>query len=277
MTARLIELERGVVGVTAHGDPAARRVVLLCHPTPGASDFDPDPVVTGAGDVRLVGADRPGYGSTSAAIAEAGVPEAAELAALDEAVQAGAHIAGVVGWGFGGLIALRVAAARPEHVRRVAVVQAPRPRSKLNGLVARRSRAWMLQHNDPTMALAALHGGTHIEALSVLGVRRADPDLRQPGVPERLGRMLSDAARGGLTGVAFDRRAQRRGDWNDIAGRVRARTLVVHGERDPRIGPADARWFRRRLDRAEVETVIEAGPLSIVTYWARILEFAVRG
>ena len=276
MTQRLIDLERGAVGVTRHGDPSARRVVLMCHPTPGASDFDPDPAVTTASGLRVLGVERPGYGASAAAVADAGVPEAAELAALDEAVAGGAQIAGVVGWGFGGLIALRVAAARPDHVHRVVAVQSARPRSPLHGLVARRSRAWMLQHNDPVLGLAALHGGTHIDALSVLGVGRNDDALHRPGLTERLERMLDEAARGGPTGVALDHRAVRRGDWTSIARGVHARVLVLNGERDPRLQPADTAWFRRRLARVEVETVIEAGPLAIVTDWPRILDF-VRG
>lgn len=273
MTARLIDVEGGAVGVTAHGDSAARRVVLLCHPMPGASDFDPDPVVTPASDARLIAADRPGYGSTSAALAEAGVPEVAEVAALDEAVAAGGRLAGVVGWGFGGLIALRVAAARPDLVSRVVVVQTPRPRNKINGLIARRTRAWMLQHNDPVLGLAALHGGTHIDALSVLGVGRGDETLRRPGLSERLERMLEEAARGGLAGLALDHRAVRRADWARIVGEVRAQVLVIRGELDPRLSAKDDAWFRRHVARVQVETVVNAGPLSIVTDWARILDF----
>ncbi|WKK72245.1 hypothetical protein Q0F99_04400 [Rathayibacter oskolensis] len=37
------------IGVSAAGDPIADRLVVFCHPTPGAGGFDPDPLVTGPG------------------------------------------------------------------------------------------------------------------------------------------------------------------------------------------------------------------------------------
>src|SRR3954465_8036792 len=64
---RLVTMRDGRgLGLTAFGDPAVERVVVLCHPAPGAGGFDPDPAVTSAWGVHVVSVDRPGYGSSTA-------------------------------------------------------------------------------------------------------------------------------------------------------------------------------------------------------------------
>ena len=64
MTHHIVELRDGRhVGVTGLGDPEADRLVLMCHPSPGAGGFDPDPPATSTAGVRIITLDRPGYGS----------------------------------------------------------------------------------------------------------------------------------------------------------------------------------------------------------------------
>jgi len=276
MTGRLLQLDGGTsIGITALGDPAARHTVLLCHPTPGASGFDPEPLTTRARSVRLIGADRPGFGASSPVASPGVAPHLAELALLDEMAERGNRVDAVVGWGYGGLVALRVAAARPEHVGRVALVQTPRPGSRLYEVMGRRCRAWMLQHHDPVLARAAEFGGTRIRSLSLLGAGPHDEALALPGLRERCERMLDEGARQGEAGLAFDRSGWRRHDWSRLARGIRARVLVMHGARDRRLGDGDANWFARRLRHVEVQLIAEAGPLAIASEWGRVIDFAV--
>ena len=277
MSGRLLQLPSGgSVGITNLGDPGSRHTVLLCHPTPGASGFDPDPLVTNAHDALIIGADRPGYASSDVQDPQRCPPHFAELALFDEFSDRGARIDAVIGWGYGGLMALRLAAERPDRVRRVALVQTPAPGSRLYGLLARRARAWSLQHHDFHLALASERGGTRIRALSVLGAGPEDEALAMPGLRERCERMLDAAVRPGEGGIEFDRRAGRRHDWGRLARGIRAEVLVLNGERDPRLRPADARWFARRLPHVEMQLVKEAGPFAIATEWGRVLDFALR-
>jgi len=277
MSARLLQLPTGgSIGMTTLGDPAAEFSVLLCHPAPGAAGFDPDPVVTAERSARLLSADRPGYGASDPQESALADPHLAELAVLDELSSAGSRVGAVVGWGFGGLVALSLAAARPDVVERVALVQTPAPGSRLYDVVARRARAWSLQHRDPLLARASLLGGTGIRALSLLGASPEDEALRLPGLAERCERMLADAVGVGEAGLAFDRRAQHRRHWPDVARAVQVPVLALYGRRDPRLDARDPRWFVRHLDRVQVEVVDEAGPLAIASEWARILDF-VRG
>jgi pimeloyl-ACP methyl ester carboxylesterase len=278
VTARLLQLPSGgAVGITVLGDPGAAHTVLLCHPTPGASGFDPDPLVSAARSTRIVSADRPGYGASTVPAATVPVPHLAELALFDSLSDAGTRIDAVVGWGFGGLLALRLAAERADRVRRVVLVQTPAPRSRLYGVTGRRARAWALQHDDPELAHDALVGGTRIGSLSLLGAHADDEALALPGLRERCERMLDEAVRQQDAGLRFDRRAARRHDWGDVARGIRARVLVVYGARDPRLGQGDASWFARHLARVDVRIVKEAGPLAIASEWSDVLDFALGG
>lgn len=280
MTARLLRPAPGrAVGVTVQGDPRAEHTVLLCHPSPGASGFDPDPAATAAKSVRIVTADRPGYGASTPADAAIALrdPLAAELAAFDELTSDGTPVDGIVGWGFGGLAALRIAAARPADVSRVVIVQTPRASSRVYAVTGRRARAWIPQHVDPLDARAAVLGGTRIGSLSVLGAHDDDEALKLPGLRERLEHMLDLAVRQGEAGVDFDLHAGKRRDWPAVLRSIRAPVLVLYGERDPRVSIDDAKWFARHLPDPVIELVREAGPLAIASEWGRILDFvAVR-
>ena len=276
MTSRLLRAAAGsAIGLTVQGDPAAEHTVLLCHPAPGCSGFDPDPLVTNSRSVRILSADRPGYGASDP---ERGAtigldPTIADRAVLDELRSAGTRLDGVVGWGFGGLVALRLAAALPDEVDRVVLVQTSRPHSPLYGLLARRSRAWMQQHHDPLLARSAFEAGTGIRSLSLVGAGPSDEALRLPGLASRLEHMLDRAALQGDAGVQFDRHAWQRRDWSRVLGGIRADVLLVYGERDERIGPGEGDWFARHLPTAEIEWIREAGPLAIASEWDRILRF----
>jgi len=258
-------------------------VVVLCHGAPGAGIFDPDPVVTGARNVRLLSVDRPGYGGSSpvAAGAWATVASAADdLAAVLDILCV--ERAGIVGWCAGGRVALALAARRPDLVDRVVVVATPAPGDavrwieELGGNELERLRAL-----SPAEAHAQLGDRLDVvvpqdphtpAAVSLLGAGPADEAaLRAPGVRRRLGEVLELAFVQGARGLAADVAGYCLQPWGFEPDAVQAKTLLLYGSRDPLAGPRHGRWWQARLPDARLELVPGAGHLLLIPMWARVL------
>jgi pimeloyl-ACP methyl ester carboxylesterase len=258
------------LGLSATGDPIARRLVLFCHPTPGAGLFDPDPVITSKWGVHVVMLDRPGYGPTplegdegADARGRGGEPPTIQHRADDlaEYLQSAADAArgaggvafgsvGVVGWGTGGMVALSLAGRHPELVDRVATVNTAAPHG--------------LTFDPAVQALAPFSR----ESLFILP---DDPALERPGLGNRIDRMLIEAGRHGSDGVESDRRMLADHGWTRDLGRIRAHVKLIHGDDDPNSDIEDGRWYRRRIRRADTVRVPDEGALAIATRWRRIL------
>jgi len=258
MSHRAVEIDGITLGLSAYGDPLADRVVLLLHPTPGASVFDPDPLLTGRWGLHLLAVDRPGYGA-SPPLPAGRPPSVAGFAdtvadllrrserVADEQTPSTFGAVGAVGWGTGGIYALALAARHPDLVDRLALVDTPRP---------------------------VVPGPWRTRPLSLEGLRISDddPELRLPGVRDRVEAMLGEAGLQGDVGVRTDAAAVGSADWADDAARVRADTLVVRGERDLLVEAEDVRWFEHHLTHVRSRTVPESGMLAIVSCWEEILE-----
>jgi pimeloyl-ACP methyl ester carboxylesterase len=255
------------LGVSASGDPASGRLVMVCHPTPGAGGFDPDPVVTQRSGTHILSIDRPGYGASDplrageATTIEARADDIAAFLSRSEQVarsSGGSRYGrvGVVGWGTGGMVALSLAARRPDLVDRVVAVGVPIPTT---------------QTFDPVLQ------GLVPYRLASLDVDPTDPALRMRGLRNRLDRMLAEAGLQGSGGSEWDRLALRHHGWIHELGRVRASTLLVYGEgvsgRDELATVEDGAWYRRRLPRgsARVVRVRGAATLAIASVWGRLL------
>lgn len=220
-------------GVVALGDPAAHRIVVLCHPTPGAADFDPDPVVTTRWGVHVVALDRPGYGASPALDAGTDASMTAradDVAAFVRRVESNADRVsdaeltrfGVVGWGTGGLLAAAIAARHPGRVDCLAMIDTPAP-----------DRA-------EATARRALATGCTLEAL---GVAPGDPDLeRGMGLRRRLDRMLESAALQGDAGIRGDVVLLADRGWLAGLGAVTAATHIWLGTDDLSIAEDDPVW-----------------------------------
>lgn len=279
------ELASGrAVGVSAFGDPGSRRVVLFCHPTPGAGRFDPDPTVTALAEVRLLAVDRPGYGRSDPQppdenpLVQRFADDLAEYLRRTSATaqeMTGRPLApvGVVGWSFGGCVALSLAARHPELVGNIAVIGISRP-----------SR---IRHGDPTSSslemsprarastvpkMIARLPSNPPRTIAALGITGDNPILVQPGLTNRLDHMLDDAFTQNTIGVATDRVAARDTSWSRELERITADTLIVHGESDPVADASDRRWFRRHIPRARTLAVPGARHLAIVSAWEQILD-----
>jgi len=247
-----------ILGISALGDPAAHRLVLLFPPTPGAGGFDPDPLLTERWGVQLLTLDRPGYAASSplpdgVAPSVTGLADAVadwiEQSADDAERITTSRFSGVsaIGWGEGGAYAAVLAARHPGLVERLALVGTPRPTAP-----------------GPYR--------TRQVSMEALRIRADDPNLALPGVADRLRTMLEAAGLQGTAGVRTDSAALAGVDWGEGLDRLQAETLLVYGDQDPLAGPVDGRWFERRIPRARLHPVAGTGLLAIVGEWERILD-----
>lgn len=260
MANHLFELPGGrKIGVSAAGDPLARRLVVLCHPTPGAGGFDPDPLVTDRWGVHLLSIDRPGYGASEplgeheSSSYEARADDiAAFISSSERTAQSvsGTDFGkiGVVGWQSGGLTALWLAARHPHLVDRLALIDTPSPENPLP-----------IEPGGPL-------------TLAQLGIADGDPVLDRPGLRNRLGRMLDEASMQGDTGLRADLDAQKDAISDETLGRITAVTKLIYGDGARPSVDADGHWFRNRISNSTSVTVRNGGTLSIVTQWEHILE-----
>lgn len=294
MADRLVTLRDGRrLGLTAFGDPATERVVVFCHPAPGASGFDPDPETTSSWGVHLVSVDRPGYGS-STALPDDVRPSIGRWAddlgeylefVIEQARETGRtplHRVGVVGWSAGGRVALALAARFPGLVDRVAVVATPAPDAEVRWIPPELARlsAELLQQPVPVakqrlreMLRAQVPDGR--PDVELLADGAADLALlERAGLRGRLQRMLQHAYDQGTVGLADDLLSYLPEDWGFDLEDVRAPTLLVYGAKDPIVPSAHGRWYRKHLPNAHprLKVVARAGHLVVAPAWERILE-----
>ncbi|GAA3727473.1 alpha/beta hydrolase [Leifsonia bigeumensis] len=275
-----------VVGVTEFGNPEAEQVVVLAHPAPGSSLFDPDPVATSGRIVRVIAVDRPGYG-LSEPLPE-GEPFTIAQAADDVAEvlrSRGVERFGAAGWSAGGRIALALAAMHPGLVDRVAIAGTPAPDGEVpwipddlrGGLEALATMA-------PADALMALTG--QFDAL--VGAKPTGRDLvgflippgadeaMLPAAEDRLVVMLDNAVRQSNAGMAADILSYTVLDQGFDLAEVQAKALLIYGAKDA-IGGRHATWYQRALPDARVEMDPNAGHLVVVPHWDRMLSHLAPG
>jgi pimeloyl-ACP methyl ester carboxylesterase len=259
------------------------RLVVLCHSAPGAGIFDPDPAETRSRNVRLLSADRPGYGGSDPVAAGqwATVASAADdLAVVLDSLNV--ERVGVAGWSAGGRVALALAARRPDLVDRVAVLATPAPDAEVPWIAPeQRDELELLRGLAPEAAHAELGErlGAAVpedpespEALWLLGALSADdPVLRSDGVRARLAAMLRAAFAQGTRGLAADILGYCLRPWGFEPEEVHAKTLLLYGSHDPLAGPRHGRWWQSRLPDARLEVAPGTGHLLVVPMWARVL------
>lgn len=273
---RRFELSSGRgIGVSAQGDPFSDRIVVFCHPTPGAGSFDPDPLVTAEVDAHLLMIDRPGYGgSDQLRVGERPRMQdrAEDIAEYIGAFQKEDRPVGVVGWASGGAVALALAAHHPELVDRVAVIGTPAPpRARIDAAQTRAlERTAIGRWTGPRGAAAAAAAGG-ATGLDALGVESDDRALTVLGARSRLARLAEAGAAHRLGGVATDLLALRDGSWAYDLDRIEAPTLLIYGDDDRVANIRDGRWLARRIPGSRTVRVLGGGHGAVVSSWRRIL------
>lgn len=260
MTHRIVTLESGrQLGVSAVGDPFSCRLVLLCHPTPGAGGFDPNPAITASRGVHLIVFDRPRHIACRDRSDDRPYPvecSADDLAEILEerrrkvAERSGKEFGpvGVIGWGAGGAVALSLAARHPDLVDRVVVVNTPRPRHS-GAAFRERARARGESGQQPSLMGAYKKSGIQ----GWLGQMLAEAQLREPEAVGTNYRMLADRG------------------WARDLGRIRASVLFVYGDAAHDASARDGHWYQWRVRGSRVVRVPGEGALTIINRWCRIL------
>ncbi|PPF66469.1 alpha/beta hydrolase [Rathayibacter tritici] len=279
------------LGVRWSGPEGGDRVVVLAHPAPGSSDFDPDPEATARQGVRLLSFDRPGYGASSLLTdldpAGAGAGASPEQAAADIAeylASVGIASIAAAGWSAGGRVALALAANYPGLVERVAVIGTPAPDDAV---------PWVGEENRVELArLAALPLDEAVRSLTrtleaafgsapgvdtlvgMLASGNADAAvLETPGVRARLGRMLERAVAQGALGIAADLVGYGVQDWGFAVEAAASPALLLYGAEDAVAGRLHAEWYAARLPDSRLEVVPGRGHLLAIPEWDRVLGF----
>ena len=287
MDASTFELASGrTIGVTEFGDRTADRVVVLAHPAPGSSIFDPDPIVTGTRGVRMIAIDRPGCGSSELAAYEAPTVHRAAADIAEYLAAEGIRAVGIAGWSAGGRVALALAAAHPELVDRVAVVATPAPDPDVPW-VGEENRAMLesLRHMPPSEAVVSLAamfdefmGAEPSPEETVKAVATPDVDDAVLGeAHDRLLGMMHGAVAQGNLGMAADIVGYTLLAWGFDPDDVAAKTLLLYGAKDPDIGQAHANWYHSRVPDSQVEMVPDAGHLVLISQWDRVLSHLAPG
>ncbi|MGN6325072.1 alpha/beta fold hydrolase [Pseudolysinimonas sp.] len=245
MTHHVMEARSGrAIGVSGLGDPDSERLVVFCHPSPGASGFDPDPDLTTASGLRLMSLDRPGYGATDPAPAAHGGVWLDDVSELLDIVEQSARSAtgtdygaiAVIGWGVGSVYAAALAALRPHLVDRLALVAPPAPGADAS---------------DEALLSADVDEDAH------------------PGFLDRRDRMLASAANG-VGGRDFDR-AVLESAWSSRLSAIRADVLIVTTDDDS--GREAARQWRELLPGAALRASDGSAAGLIADTWGDVLAY----
>lgn len=275
------------VHTLAEGDSG--RTVVLCHPAPGAGNFDPDPEQTHKRGVTLIAVDRPGYGRSDPVASDAWATiesAAGDVALVIERLDTGP--VGIAGWSAGGRVALALAASRPDLVDRVTILATPAPNEEvpwipeehqkgieqLRGLSPGEVRAALAPQFEQMISAGASSEG----ALGLLGANPADEAaLERPGARERLSAMLEAAFQQGVVGLVDDLASYTLRPWGFAPEAVEAKTLLLYGSADPVAGSRHGSWWQRRLPNARLEVAPGAGHLLVIPMWQRVLSHLAPG
>lgn len=257
------------MGVSTLGDPFSTRVIVMCHPMPGASGFDPNPLITREANVRVLSFERPGYGSSE----PLGDGESRQVQARADDIaeyltsfrtkieQVRGLDFGAIGWGFGGAVALSLAARYPDLIARVAAV----------GLAMHAAQSAQ-DEPLPEIVGGPPEAGPHTFARDALGIDLNDPAFDIPGLGLRLDHMLAQAAVQRMIGIETDSAAANDLSWAGELGNINASTVLVYGHGDGGTSSASGGWLRDRIKNARVVGVPDAGGLAIASVWRRILD-----
>lgn len=233
------------------GDEQLPPVVLL-HGLPGtADDFERvTPMLSAAGH-RTIAPDRPGFG-----FSEGGYhPLEEQLDALDGLLdQLAVRRAVVVGHSYGGTLALAYAARRPERVRGLVLVDAAAAGQRVGAMP--RAEARFVQFLSLPVVEPLAHATFGQALLRASASRGADQAFAPDPVDDAWwNRLLSvTMQRSDLDATAGERLAANdvMKDLDAQLGEIDVPAVVIQGDRDELVKPANGRRLARELPRARL-------------------------
>ena len=266
------------------GDPVGLPVVYL-HGTPDSrlARHPDDGVAAGLG-VRLIAADRAGFGRSSRDPAGGLTHVSEDLGALADHL----HLErfALLGWSAGGLAALAAAAGLGDRIRRVGLVGAVPPVEAYSDdtvvaalgpgrrafaelaieVPAAELAAELAPHLLPDPLTPAVAREHVLEAAGAVGEREL---AAVPGAAEQLATALVEATAAGRDGLVDDV-ARQLEPGLDLT-RVAAPVTAWHGDHDALSPPAIGEWLAARLPRAEVVACPGAAHHLLFPRWSDLL------
>lgn len=244
------------IGISGIGDPFAQRWTLFCHPAPGASGFDPDPLVTGSCSMHVISLDRPGYGSSDAWTVP---PQPSpgrwviEVQEFLKTCRSDAEAIGrvayrdlaVLGWREGCVFAAALAAALGDEASVVAFVEPMTLKDASRSLAER--DVWNARRLMPGITSGAPSGTS--------------------GLRSRVERMLETARQQGDAGLDADRAAMKQRVLDESLDAIEAETLIL--TRNTRRAKRSAHHYARHVSNSRV--AVTDAPMPIAAHWSRLL------
>lgn len=245
MSERDVLTDDGVWLRTRIDGPPEAPALLLCNSLGTDLTLWDDQVAAWAASRRVVRFDQRGHGASEAPPA----PYEVSRLGRDALTVLDAHeieVADVCGISLGGLVALWLAAAAPERVRRLVLADTA---TRIGTEEAWQTRAEMVRHDGMDavvdMVLARFFSRTFLQTASP--------------VVERVARILRQTAVEGYIGSC---EALASADLRELAARVRATTLVIVGGVDEATAPAEARELSQLLPDARLVEIEAVGHLA---------------
>jgi pimeloyl-ACP methyl ester carboxylesterase len=262
------------------GDPHGRPL-FLCHGAPGSRFFGPDPTTTAEAGVRLITADRPGYGGSSPRPGRQIVDWPADLEELAAAL--GIEEFDVAGHSSGGPYALASASALPGRVDRVALISCIAPYGEPSpnppddddaltdlagrdlGRAAREiadSASWLVETPERFLDLPRPEADAQL---------LVDPAIRSMFVAT-----IREAFKQGADAYGWDCAVERR-PWGVALDEIGAEVWIFQGGLDRAVPAPQAHALAAALPSSQLRLFPDAGHGLILGNWSEILATLYRG
>jgi len=268
--------------------PETGRVVVLLHGAPGSSHYCPDVATTQELGVRLVAADRPGYGRSTARPGRTLLDWADDLVELLDHLEVAA--VPVVGWSSGVPFAIASAVGRPDRIAALALVAGDGPLDDVPGvrdaLPPERAERIAALRADPVAGRVAARERAAFYAErpeSIMGAIEPpgggstdsdDPDVVLRRIPEARAALLEMFRHGALHGADgwVDDSIAIQLPWRFSLGSVACPTTVWYGAKDRLAERRDSEYLARAIPGAELVIEPDDGHSLPVHHWREILE-----
>lgn len=273
-----IQLRDGRALAYAEWGDSGGTPLFLFHGSPGSRLFCPSASVTASSGVRLLTADRPGYGRSDLHPRRAMLDWADDVAELADALDIDRF--GVVGTSSGGPYALACAVKLPARVSGVGLASTVVPLDEvapaLEDLEEKERELVRLARHDPIQAVKAVAEGAGwlLESPEMfLDFPRPEPDQKMLADTEVRAMYLEairEAVRPGLDGYGWDEVVERN-PWGFSLAEVKAEVYLWHGDQDPYIPRSHVEVMASRIADCQTTFYADEAHGLIVTRWREIL------